>query len=58
MQKFLDIAKDKGVKIHLPVDFVVADKFSEDAAITHATVKAGIPKGHMVGVELDTYLGS
>jgi phosphoglycerate kinase len=27
-------AKDKGVKIHLPTDFVIADKFDENANVS------------------------
>ncbi|TVR41794.1 MAG: phosphoglycerate kinase [Planctomycetota bacterium] len=36
-------AEAKGVKIHLPVDFVTADKFSEDATVGSASAEAGIP---------------
>ena len=38
-------AKAKGVKIHLPVDFITADKFSPDANTGTATVAEGIPAG-------------
>ncbi len=38
-------AKEKGVKIHLPVDFVTADKFAPDAEVGAATVEEGIPAG-------------
>ncbi|MDD5201102.1 MAG: phosphoglycerate kinase [Terrimicrobiaceae bacterium] len=38
-------AKAKGVQIHLPVDFVTADKFAPDAATGAATVEEGIPAG-------------
>lgn len=38
-------AKEKGVRIHLPVDFVTADKFSPDANTGEATVESGIPAG-------------
>ncbi|XP_069129161.1 probable phosphoglycerate kinase [Argopecten irradians] len=47
IQKLMDKAKDKGVQIHLPVDFVTGDKFAEDAAVGAATVESGIPDGHM-----------
>ncbi|OWF52928.1 phosphoglycerate kinase [Mizuhopecten yessoensis] len=47
IQKLMDKAAAKGVKIHLPVDFVTGDKFAEDAAIGQATVDTGIPSGHM-----------
>lgn len=36
-------AKAKGVKIHLPVDFVSGDKFSNDANTAHHTIESGIP---------------
>jgi len=38
-------AKSKGVTIHLPVDFVTADKFAPDANTSTATVEEGIPDG-------------
>jgi len=38
-------AKAKGVQIHLPVDFVAADKFSPDANTQTVTVAQGIPEG-------------
>jgi phosphoglycerate kinase len=48
--KGAEIAKDlfdkaaaKGVKIHLPVDFVAADKFGADANTKIVTDKEGIP---------------
>ncbi len=41
-------AEKNGVKITLPVDFVTADKFDENAATGTATVSAGIPAGWMV----------
>lgn len=41
-------AKNNGVKITLPVDFVTADKFDEHATTGTATVAAGIPTGWMV----------
>lgn len=40
-------AADKGVKIHLPSDFVTGDKFAEDAAVGQATVQSGIPAGSL-----------
>ncbi|MFA7234879.1 MAG: phosphoglycerate kinase [Terrimicrobiaceae bacterium] len=40
-------AKEKGVKIHLPVDFVCADKFAPDAEIRESDDIAGIPDGWM-----------
>ncbi|MEI6034592.1 MAG: phosphoglycerate kinase [Verrucomicrobiae bacterium] len=40
-------AKEKGVQIHLPVDFVCADKFAADAEIRESDDQAGIPDGWM-----------
>jgi len=40
-------AKEKGVQIHLPVDFVCADKFAPDAEILASDDTAGIPDGWM-----------
>jgi len=41
----LEKAKAKGVKIHLPVDYVTADKFAADAKTGAATDESGIPDG-------------
>jgi phosphoglycerate kinase len=38
-------AQAKGVQIHLPVDYVIADKFAEDAQVQAATDASGIPAG-------------
>jgi len=38
-------AKMKGVPIHLPVDFLAADKFDPSAKTKIASVKSGIPAG-------------
>ena len=38
-------AKEKGVKIHLPTDYVCADKFAEDAKTCIRTNKEGIDDG-------------
>jgi len=40
-------AKEKGVQIHLPVDFICADKFAPDAEIRASDDIAGIPDGWM-----------
>jgi phosphoglycerate kinase len=40
-------AAAKGVTLHLPTDFVTADKFSRDAAVGAATTAGGIPDGWM-----------
>jgi len=38
-------AKEKGVRIHLPVDFITGDKFAPDSNLSSATVESGIPDG-------------
>ncbi|KAF4967633.1 hypothetical protein FSARC_4828 [Fusarium sarcochroum] len=38
-------AKQKGVKLVLPVDYITADKFDKDANTGYATDKDGIPDG-------------
>lgn len=45
-KKFIDAADAKGVKLHLPVDFVVADKFAADA-ITKTVTFRDVPPGWM-----------
>lgn len=45
--KLLDKANARNVKIHLPVDFVTADKFDENANTSSATVTEGVPDGWM-----------
>jgi phosphoglycerate kinase len=44
-KELFDKAAAKGVKIHLPVDFICADKFAPDANTKPATDKEGIPAG-------------
>jgi hypothetical protein len=44
----LEKAARNNVQIHLPVDFVAADKFADDANTAAATVESGIPDGWMV----------
>ena len=41
--KLIEKAKSKNVKIHLPVDFVCADKFAEDAAVKESDLSSGVP---------------
>lgn len=41
-------AEKKGVKLHLPVDFVTGSKFAEDAEVGNATVAEGVPDGWLV----------
>lgn len=38
-------AEAKGVRIHLPVDYVIADRFAADARVDTATDETGIPDG-------------
>nr|QJA18292.1 phosphoglycerate kinase [Monochamus alternatus] len=45
--KLLEKAAKNNVQVHLPVDFVIADKFAEDANSSCATVEDGIPGGWM-----------
>ncbi|XP_066598499.1 phosphoglycerate kinase isoform X2 [Prorops nasuta] len=40
-------AQKNNVQIHLPVDFVTADKFAENAAVGSADLATGIPDGWM-----------
>lgn len=47
VENLVQKAKKNNVQIHLPVDFVTADKFAEDAAMGTATVESGIPAGWM-----------
>jgi len=45
--KLVEKAKANNVKLHFPVDFITANKFSEDAEVGAATVESGIPDGWM-----------
>jgi phosphoglycerate kinase len=45
VQQLMDKAKKNGVQMHLPSDFVTADKFDENAKVGAATVESGIPSG-------------
>lgn len=36
------------MQIHLPVDFVVGDKFAEDATSKVVTLQEGVPKGTVI----------
>ena len=40
-------AKERGVKITLPIDFVTADRFERGAQVGRATVEGGVPQGWM-----------
>jgi len=46
-KSLVDKAASKGVKLHLPVDFVTGDKIAADAKVGSATVESGIPDGIM-----------
>lgn len=48
VNRILEKAKANNVQIHLPVDFVTAEKFAEDANSGTATVESGIPDEWMV----------
>jgi phosphoglycerate kinase len=45
--ELVEKAKEKGVKIHLPVDFICGDKFDAEAQSKTVEDKEGIPKGWM-----------
>lgn len=47
VQTIVDKAKTKGVQIHLPVDFVIADKFDANAETKIVTAAEGIPADWM-----------
>merc|ERR1711994_656892 len=45
--EIMELAKEKGVEIVLPVDFVCSSKFGEDGEIKSSTVSSGVPEGFM-----------
>jgi phosphoglycerate kinase len=47
VHQILEKAKEKNVKIHFPVDYVTADKYSKDAQVGNASDETGIPDGWM-----------
>ena len=47
VQDLMAKAQAKGVKIHLPVDYICADRFAEDASSKPADDASGIPAGWM-----------
>jgi len=47
VMELLDLAKTNGVKIHLPEDFVTADKFENDSNPITVTLDEGIPDDRM-----------
>merc|ERR1719482_2612628 len=47
VQEILEKAKEKGVEIILPVDFVCSSKFGEDGEIKTGDLESGVPEGFM-----------
>jgi len=47
VQEIMDKAKEKGVEIVLPVDFVCSSEFGEGGEIKEATLESGVPEGFM-----------
>lgn len=47
MKDLIAKAEKNQVKVHLPVDFITADKFDENAQVGSADVETGIPDGWM-----------
>jgi len=47
INKLMEKAKANKVQIHLPVDFITADKFDENATVGAANLADGIPDGCM-----------
>ena len=45
VNELMNLAKEKGVAIHLPVDFITGDDFSPTANTGTATIEEGIPAG-------------
>ncbi len=45
--ELMEKAKSRGVRIHLPVDFICADQFAPDAQTRETDDQAGIPEGWM-----------
>lgn len=48
IKELIDLAVQKNVKIHLPVDFVIADQIKESADTSVVDAKLGIPSDKMV----------
>lgn len=46
-REILEMAEQRGIKIILPTDFVIADSFSENANCKHTSFEEGIPQGWM-----------
>jgi phosphoglycerate kinase len=45
VEELVTKAKEKGARIHLPVDFITGNKFAPDSDLGSATVESGIPDG-------------
>jgi len=45
VEELIAKAKEMGVRIHLPVDFITGNKFAPDSDLGSATVESGIPDG-------------
>lgn len=45
VEKLVEKSKAKGVSLHLPCDFITADKFDKNANTGYATKEDGIPEG-------------
>merc|ERR1712003_614009 len=45
--EIMEKAKNRGVEIILPVDFVISSKFGEDGEVKEATKEEGVPDGFM-----------
>lgn len=53
VNRIIEKAKTNNVQLHLPVDFIVGDKFGDDAQVANATIESGIQDGWM-GLDVDT----
>ncbi|KAF7283153.1 hypothetical protein GWI33_001218 [Rhynchophorus ferrugineus] len=47
VKSLVEKAQKNNVQLHLPVDFITAEKFDENAQSSCATVESGIPDGWM-----------
>ena len=45
VEELVSKANERGVRIHLPVDFITGNKFAPDSDLGSATVESGIPDG-------------
>uniref|UniRef100_A0A646QC97 Phosphoglycerate kinase n=1 Tax=Hemiscolopendra marginata TaxID=943146 RepID=A0A646QC97_9MYRI len=45
VQNLMDKAAKNNVTMHLPLDFIIGNKFAEDAEVGNSTVESGIPEG-------------